>query len=654
MLAALFSAGLAAADSVKISAKNHAFFQQLSVARPYFTCYRKSQASGSRLGTLNQRRANIGARWSPLNMSELIRTKNQLAQTLRHLASGGKRSPAYRQAKRDLDQARSALAKAQDYKRSCQTLRDGEFGGDQHSLSAYRDALTAAEAKHLLRKVAFGGSPELLTIGTTQGLTALVNALVDGISPSSEETRLDEDSRYWTSQVFYYDDEDPEFAGIRIWNIDALQIGQFYRYLYARNPLKEWMQLVLSAHFATNLNAIGFSYSKFYGYGIYLHWALLRREALGNIRSLTKSLLTDPAMNFWLDNKDNEAEYPNQNFARELMELFLVGAHDPVTGQANYEEDSVVAATGFASGYYETFTNDPETGKEMIDIQYSSERHDTTARTIFSGIPGAQLSTALAPEQLVDQILDYHPGSPRYLAERLAGQMLYPGLNEAMVAELAAYLKASDYELKPFLKKVLKSQAMFSEAARAPCLSSPIENLITLARRLRTGDLARTPEELHDQNMYYLLGLRDSARAAGQAPYEPASVFGWKGACNINRAGQIASGEGFLSDQQVLNRNRACLDLVSRLSWIDYDLVGALGLTSTMDAEQMIDQVARKLFDLELSLDEKTILVRYLTHQVIDGQTIYELPDIESDYFVWRKIARLICLIQETAAANTR
>jgi uncharacterized protein (DUF1800 family) len=418
--------------------------------------------------------------------------------------------------------------------------------------------------------------------------------------------------------------------------------------------MHEWMVLMLAGHFATNLNAIDFSYSKYGHYGLLLHWNLLKNNALGNFATLSKALLDDPAMNEWLDNEDNHKDSPNQNFARELLELFILGAIDPITGQKNYDEESVVATTGFVSGYFERSQIDPESGKEVVGSAFDPELHDQTPRTLFREVPSAEVFAALGAPALIDHVLTKHPGSSRYLAERFGGQMLYPGIDEGMVAQLAHGLLSTNFELRPFVRTIITSQAMFSDAARDTCISSPIERTVQLARKVIRKPLPQDEENL-EKSFYLLLTLRDTARDAGQSIFEPPSVFGWKGACNINRAGARFRGEGWLSEQRMLNRSHTCGDLMGMLSWIGFDLAGSLNISNLTDARAIITTIAAGVFAAKLSPQELEVLIKFLKTERSDDGSVSEIAvEPQEDYYVWRKISRLICMLADLSSNNLR
>jgi uncharacterized protein (DUF1800 family) len=528
-----------------------------------------------------------------------------------------------------------------------------QFLGSATSLSPYREQLTDDEIQHILRKVAFGGNDELRKIGKEQGLSALVSALVDGVMRPEERAAFEQQAEFWASQGYYYDKDDPEYKNIRIWTSGAAQAQQIFRMIYSREPLREYMTQVLATHFAVNLSRLDFSYSKYGNYGIPLHVKLLRESALGNFRDGVVGLLLDPAMNYWLDNKENRVGEPNQNFARELLELFTLGTNDPVSRVANYDERTVKAATAFVSGYFEKAQVDPIGGKDVVGISYNPDLHDPAAYTIFPGIGGAEFAGNLQASSLVRHILEKHPGAARYLGDRIAGQMLYPGLSEGMVAQLSQILVQKDFNLAEFIRPILKSEAMFSEQSRDSCVASPIEHFLTLSRSIFPKDLP-SGTGITEKSYTSLVVVAGAAAGSGQSLFEPPSVFGWKGACNINRASGVSVGEGWISAQRLLGRDRGCGSIMDVLNWMEVDWAKQFGLTADMDAGSILDSVNRQTIRIPLNQEERAILLPYLNSLVQDDGTRVSVGVTFEDWWMKKKVPRLICLLSGIAGGDRR
>ena len=655
VLLSALAAGPSFADPVKITAKNLSQFSQPDSTKR-FVC--RSQRKGAKLGKINRDQLEIGVRWNKIVTKEIQDQANTLTKQVNRMIKKGVSGSRLEKKQSRLTAISIKLSEIRSFEAQCRgeivPPNGEEFSGNPESLAPYRNTLTENEVNHLLNKVAFGGSDELRQIGLTQGLDALVNAVVDGVMSDTERAQLETDAMYWAGREWYYQENHPEIG--RIWTTNAARVGQYYRFIYTRDPFREWMLLALAGHFATNLDQINFSYSEFYHYGIELHWKLLKDQALGSFADLAHAMFSDPAMNFWLDNKDNRVGEPNQNYGRELMELFLLGAIDPLSGAVNYGEDSVVASTAFVSGFYEDSQTDPLTGQPVIKISYDADLHDPAPYSVFPGIDGAAGNISLLPDAFVDRILYSHPGSARYIAERFAGQMLYPGLPENIVADLANDLRSSSYQLKPFAKRVLKSSAMFSSASRNSCVSSPIEHFVKLARHtIGKLNLARDGEA-GDISLYTIESIPEAAATAGQQLFEPPSVFGWKGSCNINRSGTIASGQGWIKAQQLLNRERGCMEIFDHLNWMGVDIVELFGLSGITDPAAMVTKVAKEISETALTPAQTQIFIYLLTHERYDagGPTKEIKPNLDKEYYVRRKFPRIACMIDRLVEANLR
>ena len=644
---------------IKITKKN---ISQFRVIKGKYVCYSPT-GSTPQLGKINKKRLKPKRKWKRYNTTALQNRVDKLQNKV------DKRKRVKKSVKRKLKRLQRKLSKVLGYVNQCSGNSgggDGGFDGDDSALDPYNDQLTATEVDYLLNKVALGGSYELREIGLTEGLEALVDALVDGVMSPQERSQLHTDSIYWASLNYYYPDDPPGYG--RIWTSYSVQLGQMHRLLYSRDPFHEWMLLMLAAHFATNINAVDFSFSHFYHYGLPLHWKLLRDNAVGNFQTLSNAMFLDPVMNFWLDNKDNRLGEPNQNYAREFLELFNLGAVDPKTGLANYDEESIVATTAYVSGYsvdeeYEEEPIgeggvDPETGNRVISIYYSEENHDPGSYTLFRGIPGAEYTGNLQPEEVLDHVLYSHPGAARYIAERFAGQMLYPGLSENIVASLASTLRANNYDLKPFLKRVLRSQAMFSGSARASCVSSPLEHFVRLTRKLLDGPLPRdvpVDGEACQSSCWFMHSVINAAASSGQHLFEPPSVFGWKNSCNINRSGNVAVGEEWITAQRLLNRGRGCIELLNQFNGGGLDFVDVLGLENGMNAIEIVNQIASYVWNYTPTAEQLTVLSRWLTELRDDEGNVYPHdPDLSEEWYVRSKMPRLVCLLGDLVNNNLR
>ena len=509
------------------------------------------------------------------------------------------------------------------------------------SLNAYTDTLTSEEVRYLLNKVAFGGTKKLFDIGMNQGLGALVDALVDnkGLTEDGEKN-LEDKANYWADASKYKNDSNK-----LVWTVEAAKNGQTFRFLNTENPFKEWMFLFLSSHFSTNLSEVGFAYNEQKGQGIANHWDILKQYSLGNFKDLLKAMIFDSAMNAWLNNEDNQKGKPNQNFAREFLELFTVGTIDPINGKPNYDEESVVAATGFLSGFIGD--NDP-----VRTINYFSFLHDFAERRIFKSIPGAEITANFNYDSFVNYVLAKHPGAPRFLGERLFSQIIRPDASEQIVSTLSKLILDNDYNLKPILKVLLKSKAMFEPLSKQSCVTSPLEYLVKLARKVGLPDLALTGEWASDGKVYYDY-FNQILEDNGQSLFEPPTVFGWKGSCGLNRSGQKAYGDGWLTAQYLVAREQSCTSYMNRLFAQKYDF-RKLFPNPTPTVSELIDHIANNVLEIPITPLEKDAFMFFFLHQKSNGTYISINPQLNVDWYLQKKVPRLICLLTNLPRNNLK
>ena len=190
-------------------------------------------------------------------------------------------------------------------------------------------SISYEEAAHLLRRAGFGGSPDDINDLVSRGREGAVASLID--YESIDNTALDD------LLLTSFEDEDFNLpADIQRWWIT--------RMIHTRRPFEEKMTFFWHNHFAT-------AYSKvFYPY-LYIQNKTLRRYALDRFDTLLLKVAQDPAMLVWLDGILNVKGNPNENFARELQELFTMGISDIVTGEPNYTEKDVKEIARCFTGY---------------------------------------------------------------------------------------------------------------------------------------------------------------------------------------------------------------------------------------------------------------------------------------------------------------
>ena len=308
------------------------------------------------------------------------------------------------------------------------------------------------------------------------------------------------------------------------------------------SPLQEKMTFFLHGHFATAANQKGI-----YGSDITDQNALLRRFALGNFKSLTHEITRDRAMLKWLDNARSDKTHPNENYARELMELFTLGI-------GNYTEADVRESARAFTGY--TFVR--RTGQFVFD----ANKHDDGSKTFLG-------RTGNFNGDDVIEIIFKQPAAPKFLARKLLEFLVYSDPEPALVDAFANSIAAHGFELEPAIAQLLRSNVFYSERAYRALVKSPVEFVVGSLRLF--GATTVTPQTIG------VLGRM------GQVPFRPPSVKGWDG------------GSAWLNTQTVLARENFASSLMSASAAASMSASAVLGdrppANATIAARSLVDTI---------------------------------------------------------------
>ncbi len=270
---------------------------------------------------------------------------------------------------------------------------------------------------------------------------------------------------------------------------DRLKAWWMYRMLFSPDPLGERLTLMWHNHFATsNQKVDSLPLMKQQN-------DAFRRLARAPFGELLREMIHDPALLIWLDAPANRKGHPNENLARELMELFSLG-------EGNYTETDVKEAARCLTGlsvFRESFRERPK-------------EHDEGRKTLF-GKTGRYSS-----RELVTILLD-HPACAKRIAWRLCDTFLGESLvSEPVVDELAGHLRSNDLDVGSAVELILRSELFFSDANLNSRVRSPAQFVVGTVRAL----------ELIDPPPSTLV-LAEAASGMGQDLFFPPNVFGWDG-----------------------------------------------------------------------------------------------------------------------------
>jgi len=282
---------------------------------------------------------------------------------------------------------------------------------------------------------------------------------------------------------------DKFFYGLRANAIETQRLGVWWasRMLTTPRPLEEKLTLFWHGHFATGD-------AKVRDYRMMLRQnEMLRRNAEGTLRALLVGILKDPAMLVYLDNGENVKAHPNENFGRELLELFTMGV-------GHYTERDVREAARAFTGW----TND------VLAFRFDDAQHDFGGKT-FLGRTGPLDGT-----DIIDTILA-QDATGEFVAAKLYRYFVRDDVSPAVKADLGRTFKAGGYQIKPLLKRIFLSKDFYSEPSTATQIKSPVVLVISTYRKMGLHELPTIPD------FGRLTG------GLGQTLFDPPNVAGWAG-----------------------------------------------------------------------------------------------------------------------------
>ena len=282
---------------------------------------------------------------------------------------------------------------------------------------------------------------------------------------------------------------DKFFYGLYANAIETQRLGLWWanRMLATPRPLEEKLTLFWHGHFATGENKVR-------DYRMMLRQnEMLRRHASGRFRDLLVGILKDPAMLVFLDNGENVKKHPNENFGRELLELFTMGV-------GNYTERDVREAARAFTGW----TND------ALAFKFDREQHDFGEKA-FLGRTGP-----FDGEDIIDAILA-QPVTAEFMASKIYRFFVRDEIAPAVKAELARTFRDSGYEMKPLLKRMFLSKDFYSPPATATQVKSPVHLVVSTYKKMSLGEIPTIPD------------FGRMTGSLGQSLFNPPNVAGWAG-----------------------------------------------------------------------------------------------------------------------------
>ena len=367
-------------------------------------------------------------------------------------------------------------------------------------LDLYTSVLTAKTAAHLLRRATFGPTQAEISVFTGQSATTAVQKLITNANYNPAQPVDLDSTRATAGQPYLRSASTPAGQYLPFDGDRNFDYGLYIKYWWlglmtqqtatttfsnSTTSLLDKLTLFWQNHFVTTREVVD-DYRFVWSY-----LQLLRTNALGDFRVLVTQITKEPAMLKYLNGDMNEvgAGKANENYGRELQELFTVGAFD-AEGNKNYTEDDVKNAARVLTGW--KYTNYWTTGSTSFATTFTSSKHDTTDKTFsdkysLTTITGRSGTTAgdLELTDLVSMLLN-HPQTSRFICRKLfrwyVNPNVTPDIETNVIVPLAALFVSSNYQIQPVIEKLLTSQIFFDEVNIGAIVKSPAELMLGATR----------------------------------------------------------------------------------------------------------------------------------------------------------------------------
>lgn len=390
------------------------------------------------------------------------------------------------------------------------------------SLTPYTGTWTKVEAAHLLRRATFGATNQEILDAVSNGMNATVTSLLqipaigDPLAFHPDETIVSQ-GQTWVNAVYPSNFQDAQTVEI------ARQIS-----------MGAWMMQRINSETLTVAEKICLFWHNHFGAvptadsrATYDYHMLLRSHALGDFKQMVKDVTVNPCMLIFLSGASNNVFSPNENYGRELLELFTIGK-GPQIGPGdytNYTEHDVAEAAKILTGYYVTgLQSDTLTS---VDAVYDSLLHDQANKTMSSKFGNASIPAngAVEYEDLIEVIFQQDEVANhicRKLYRYFVNYDLTSAVETTVIAEMATTLIANNYQILPVLTELFSSEHFYDISVRGALIKGPLDMLYSMwnsCDSTPTYGLATDYEML--LNVYWL------SETLGQAYAAPPSVAGW-------------------------------------------------------------------------------------------------------------------------------
>jgi hypothetical protein len=399
-------------------------------------------------------------------------------------------------------------------------------------LDQYIGNWTSSQARHLLRRTTFGPSIQMVNTATSLGLNGSIDELFTPLSMPSLPLKSIPDGtgnnqlndpgalygQTWVNAAPFPNINPPILRNrvlrARSKSLYSWTVLQMH---YSNISIREKLALFWHNHFVVADGTIA--------HREYLYYTLLRSFAIGNFKTLTKEITIDTGMLLYLSGSENSNIAPNENYSRELLELFTIGKGPLVApgDYTNYTENDVIEMAKVLTGWQVT----PVSNANTLTAQFSASRHTTGNKQLSHRFNNAIITENGAQEyrDLIDVIFQQDECS-RFIIRKLyrwfVSYEITPDIETNIIIPLATILRNNNYEIEPALRVLLKSEHFFQSTA---CMiKSPMDLIMSASRGLNINPPQGNVANEYDHAYHHYIMSSDMEQALFYHP----NVAGWK------------------------------------------------------------------------------------------------------------------------------
>ena len=485
----------------------------------------------------------------------------------------------------------------------------------------YTGPWTFETAAHLLRRTTFGPRKARILQAVDEGMEATIAALL------SDAPTVD--------PPIYYDFEDDPEAGIGETWVDKNLDGDVTGIYFARSKtLWAWWFMQMNRNDQTiteKLTLFWHNHFVISGAGnANMNWHylnLLRDFGLGDFKEFTKRITIDKSMLIYLNGDSNIVDEPNENYARELLELFTVGKGEQIApgDYSTYKEEDIVAIARALTGWFVwTGTNNPP--------EYKAWRHDEGDKQLSEHFDNQIIQNAGEEEyKNVIDIIFQKEEVAYHICRRLYRWFVHYDINDTIeqgiIAPMAQVLLDNNYNIKPALEALLKSEHFFDTCVRGSMIKNPLDFFFS---SYNTFEVEPATDLLVEYEIW--VSWYWEFQKLQMAIFEAPSVAGWKAYHQspvFNR--------DWINSASLALRRRMMKEIKWKTQYISpetkgYDFVKFIAtLENPLDVNELIDEVCQLFFTRTMTQEQKDFFKEALIPGLPDFEWTVEYQDYLSD-----------------------